>query len=673
MFCFSAIHREDLGLPSRWATIAFWLSLCNVSTLLEPVKIPEFSRKCPEIPKLRSYRQNPSNSFWKIFPKYRAHKGVKKRVKAGVLKRLVQKCWFFWDCHQRKIARQALKTVTEGAFTALNSLLPSIETKNAKSAFQHGLLLTDTIGHWVKNKMVAGPFDKPPFKNFRSNPLMAVQQKTKVRPILNLSAPKNFSFNDAVNEHRVRKLIMSSASLFAKALKRAGKGALMAKYDICDAYKQILGHPSQQAAFGFRWLGKYFYDLTTVFGSKSAPANFDSVLETVVNIVCTLAKVPRDIVHRQLDDVPVISPASTDLARNFADKYVEVCHQVGLPLADDCPKREKSFGIGTNGTVLGIDFDSITMTWKLPASKATGIVSIIDFFLTNKTCNLKEVQKLHGKLSDFAQMSEFMKGFRFQLSKLLGRFENCENTRRLIPSFLAEDLRIWKKAVLAAKNGMPIGLPPMGPPITAVKFISDAAGAAYHWADGKCANLTEPGDRGVASVGFAGEDLFFVGGLKWTFALMTKLRDSRGRLWGSKSSALECIGLVIPFVTRPELMRNKYVILYVDNISLIYAWEKKYCKNDEETSILIRCLHVLEAFLETKIFVEHVKRMSNDMAVLVDHLSRESSTTGTDLARISDLPWLSPGGALLSWISDPSLDWNLPVKIVNDVGKMLTK
>ena len=120
-------------------------------------------------------------------------------------------------------------------------------------------------------------------------------------------------------------------------------------------------------------------------------------------------------------------------------------------------------------------------------------------------------------------------------------------------------------------------------------------------------------------------------------------------------------------------MRNKYVILYVDNISLIYAWEKKYCKNDEETSILIRCLHVLEAFLETKIFVEHVKRMSNDMAVLADHLSRESSTTGTDLARISDLPWLSPGGALLSWISDPSLDWNLPVKIVNDVGKMLTK
>ena len=151
---------------------------------------------------------------------------------------------------------------------------------------------------------------------------MAVQQKTKIRPILNLSAPKHFSFNDAVDENRVRKLEMSSAALFAKALRKAGKGALMAKYDICDAYKQIAGHPSQWAAFEFRWLGKYFFDVTTVFGSKSAPANFDAILETIVNIVCTLTRVPCEIVYRQLDDVPVISPASTSYAKFFVEKYV---------------------------------------------------------------------------------------------------------------------------------------------------------------------------------------------------------------------------------------------------------------------------------------------------------------------------------------------------------------
>ena len=234
---------------------------------------------------------------------------------------------------------------------------------------------------------------------------MAVQQKNKVRPILNLLDPKHFSFNDAVDENRIRKLEMSSASLFAKALWKAGKGALMAKYDICDAYKQIAGHPVQWAAFGFRWLGKFFFDLTTVFGSKSAPANFDAVPETIVNIACTLTGVPRTIVHRQLDDVPVVSPATTNFTRKFAEKYVEVCQMVGLPLAEDCLLREKSFGTGTSGTVLGIKFDSVSMSWKLPAAKAASIVGVIDAFLAARTCCLKDVQKLHGKLSDFAQLS----------------------------------------------------------------------------------------------------------------------------------------------------------------------------------------------------------------------------------------------------------------------------
>ena len=85
-----------------------------------------------------------------------------------------------------------MKTVMEGAFTALKHFLPSIETKNAKSAYQHGLILTDAIGHWVKNRMVAGPFDKQPFENFRSNPLMVCATKNQGPPNSKLVCPKNF-------------------------------------------------------------------------------------------------------------------------------------------------------------------------------------------------------------------------------------------------------------------------------------------------------------------------------------------------------------------------------------------------------------------------------------------------------------------------------------------------
>ena len=99
----------------------------------------------------------------------------------------MQKCWFLWNKHQRKIAKTALITIKKGAVTVMKGILPVLDSQNAKSAFIYGEMLTDTIAHWVKNKMVAGPFRKPPLNNFRVNPLMAVKQKTKVSPILNLT------------------------------------------------------------------------------------------------------------------------------------------------------------------------------------------------------------------------------------------------------------------------------------------------------------------------------------------------------------------------------------------------------------------------------------------------------------------------------------------------------
>ena len=69
--------------------------------------------------------------------------------------------------------------------------------------------------------------------------MMAAVQKTKVRPIMNLAAPKGNSFNEAVNPFAIRKLTMSSAKLFADSLRKAGRGAVFAKSDIRDAYKLI--------------------------------------------------------------------------------------------------------------------------------------------------------------------------------------------------------------------------------------------------------------------------------------------------------------------------------------------------------------------------------------------------------------------------------------------------
>jgi hypothetical protein len=230
-------------------------------------------------------------------------------------------------------------------------------------------------GRRVKKRFVAGPFDNPPFENFRANPLMAAVKKNKVRPIMNLSSPKGSSFNDALDETEINLLGMSSAKLFGEAVRKMGKGAVFSKQDIQDAYKLIPNPKEQWQFYGFEWLGKFFYDTTTVFGSKAAPASFDPLPETIVNIVCTLGKIPKNLVHRQLDDIPMVSPEGSRLTERFTKLYQEICKSVNVPLAPFCDKHEKAFSPTTFGTVLGINFDSVQMTWVTFGGKRSGYTS----------------------------------------------------------------------------------------------------------------------------------------------------------------------------------------------------------------------------------------------------------------------------------------------------------
>jgi hypothetical protein len=154
---------------------------------------------------------------------------------------------------------------------------------------------------------------------------------------------------------------------------------------------------------------------------------------------------------------------------------------VEIPLAPYCKKREKAFGPGTYGTVLGINFDSKSMTWNLGAEKEAAIQDVIHKFLEKPTCTLLEAQKLHGKLSDFALMCDFMLGFRFHIVELLAKFGTGgkPEERKIIPHALKEDLWTWKKTVAAARLGFPIRNVRENPPIDVITLCPTRR--APHW------------------------------------------------------------------------------------------------------------------------------------------------------------------------------------------------
>ena len=653
-----------MGLPKNWENTEKWLFNTKEKKIKKRKQVNKKVKKCPEIPSLTKYTENPSEKFWEKFRSYKPSKKIQTRINTKNFENLICENWENFTTYEKKTATKALQTLRFGADPKLKKNLPSINCKNNSSTIKNGELVTDTIASWVKQKFVAGPFDTPPHKNFRTNPLIAVEQKSKIRPVLNLSAPKNRSYNDEIKPHILRKLKMSSAKLFGYAVKKAGKGAIMYKYDICDTYKLIPTAPSTWHHFGFNWLGKYFFDMTCVFGSKAAPENFDNIAETITNIARISSNSPKNSIHRTLDDVPIIAPKNSQIAEKFASKYKNICHSINVPLAENCPKFEKAFEKSTHGTVLGINFNTEKGSWRIPKEKAEDTLHLINQFQKAKTANLKQFQKLHGKLSDFGQMCPFTKGYRFHFTKYFQKFEGEKNTsKKLIPIELKNDLKIWENCIHKAKKGLPLPTPPTHPPLSAIHFISDAAGCPSD----NTQTTTSKDYRGAASLGFKKDEYFFYGSITWPEKFILKEKNPDNTLYGHKSTTLETIGLLIPFLTIPKALEGRHIVLHVDNTATIASWQKKHCKQDTDTSILIRGLHIIESYLHCKIHVIHEKRMSTEAAILADHLSRSSTTSNEDKEKIKHLKKHEPEGALKIWLENPGWDWGLPNKLLQDV------
>ena len=60
-----------------------------------------------------------------------------------------------------------------------------------------------------------------------------------------------------------------------------GPGALMAKFDVEAAYRNIAVHPDDWYLLGMKWRGRFFVDLALPFGLRSASYIFNSVADMV--------------------------------------------------------------------------------------------------------------------------------------------------------------------------------------------------------------------------------------------------------------------------------------------------------------------------------------------------------------------------------------------------------
>lgn len=649
--------RTELGLPEDWSRVKRWLSHRSTNFNRPPTNIPQRKKKCPEIPSLLAYNVPPHPNFWNFFPKNALPKTPNTCVDIPMLKSKISEVKHKLTWAQLQRAQKCVVSLEKGGDSGQMKPLPPCFQRNAPSTVKFGEEVVDTVASWVKSRFVSGPFDQPPLPTFRVNPLMAVDQGEKVRVVLNVSSPKGLSFNDNVEQESVERVSMSSARNVSFVIHEAGKNAIMSKIDMKDAYKMVPAPIADLRLQGFSLLGKYFVETQQIFGSQKAVENFDRLSNTVHRISIIESDVNPGQVPRQLDDVICVSPAGSGNCKKFSDTFLGNCKKLQIPLAPNCPNLEKAFYCSTYGKILGIFFDTTTLSWRLPEDKIQKTLQAISDAVSTEKMSLLQMQKLMGRLNDVSLMCPFLNGFKRPLNDLLGLLQ-----RTGIPTPLSaqakEDLFVWVGFLSDPEKWNHICPRPVGPPLHRKEFTSDAAGA------GKDSS----GRIGCGSIGLNSKgEIIFVSQLFWDRKNFLDKTDEKGACLRNKTTTLELVGVLLPFLQIPEQLRNQHVIVKVDNISCIFGWENRSVQGDSHASILIRTLHVVSSFLGCVVHFQHLPRVSTWDARLADRLSRETTTTKADKELLSSFPPMKIPKALENWLKNPVESYALANQILEEV------
>jgi hypothetical protein len=661
--------RRRLGIPVEWSKVDSWLndrrkipSDCNQEKSFIPTKY--------DLPKLDNYRGKADDSFWNRFPSKKAIEGPKTVVNFENLRKLLADNAEKLNCQQKRRAKKLYMDLKYGAKAYQKVALPALKCDNSSSAYEHGYLLTDKIASWIEDGFVCGPFENPPWPNFRSNPILAIERNNKIRPVINLSYPDGGSFNDNVIKNHLEKVKMSTAKEFSFAVLAAGPEATMSKFDIKDAYKLIPARKEDWPAQGFTWLGRHFFETQMVFGGVPSVSNFDRLGKTIVDLTLAKSNIPAKFVFRTLDDIPVVAPENTGITRKFSESLFEICEYLKVPLAKECPNNEKAFQNQTRGIVLGIGFDCKKSEWFLPEKKSEKVASACLKVVKTSFMTLKQVQEVMGLVNDLAQMCPFIKPFRYCGNTFMAEFAKREDILLEVPYRMKMDMYVCANVATEARFGLPIACRKGKPGLKAMEFYSDAAGACFTFVKGEKVVSYVPNDRGVASVAVdqTGK-VWWWAEAKWPRKFLSEDLDEKGSQFGCKTTTLEAVGLLLPLLSIPEQLLGKEVIFYTDNLAVMYGWENGGVKFDKTATSLLRSVHVITAYLGMTVHVKHVRRMSNKYAVLVDHLSRESTIGQEDRELLKEAKFSSCENILKEWMKNPNDSFCLPRKLLAAVVK----
>ena len=392
-----------------------------------------------------------------------------------------------------------------------------------------------------------------------------------------------------------------------------------------------------------------------MFGGKSSPGLYDRLAKLVLWIALELAEFPHHLCIQHLDDVCAASPANSNSVSKFYRIYREVCKSTGVELADP-NDPDKAFAPTTNGIVLGICYDTqegINGTWYLREDKMSNIIIMLEKAIEGEESSQRYIKSLCGKLIHLRCLVKHSK-FRMGQIILAANQTDVMAARVSVSDWCRSDLFWWKQALPVCSYRSPLVDPDRRPGPSALVSHTDAAGGSLR-SFGKGVGMTIFPDL-------------------WTFVMWGRKINGDGKTTNGKAleslmSAWELLGPLLTLCTAPNRVRNKQVVVMVDNEGSVRMFDKGWTTKCQLCNTILVAINEIAVALNVDLFVEKIRRCSNDQAKAADALSKSDFSFFRKL-----MPKANPGPqrvplALSKWIQNPEPDRFLGLKLLLEMSK----
>lgn len=220
------------------------------------------------------------------------------------------------------------------------------------------------------------------------------------------------------------------------AVRTLGRGSLLAKLDLKDAFRHIPVRPADWNLLGYSWQGQFYYDVVLTFGLKSAPYIFNLFAEALHWIISR--HIPATLKHYLDDFLPVFSPRTPVHMANAAIEWIMgLGSTLGLSF-----QPEKTVWPTTRLEFLGLTLDTDLMQASLPPDKLEYLQELTSLWASRARCSLHDLQELTGFLQFASQVIPVSRAFIRRLIDFSATFTSPFQRRR-VPAAARRDIWWW--------------------------------------------------------------------------------------------------------------------------------------------------------------------------------------------------------------------------------------